>query len=54
MDADFFPSTLKQALAYLWVSKQDLKDIAPEEVFTMYKDAYNRIVDTEKCLRKKN
>lgn len=48
---DFFPANRNQALAYLWLSKQDLKDVAPEDVFSMYQDALDRINDTEKTQR---
>ena len=38
-----FPSTESQALALLYVQKQDLSGLTPEEIYDKYRDAYERI-----------
>lgn len=39
-----FPSNLIDALAMLWLEKQDLSSSSPEDVYRMYSDARARIL----------
>lgn len=38
-----FPSNLIDALAMLWLEKQDLSSASPEEVYRMFVDAKTKI-----------
>lgn len=38
-----FPETETEALAMLYVQKQDLSEVTPESLLDMYQDAYQRI-----------
>lgn len=38
-----FPETETEALAMLYVQRQDLSDVTPEELWDMYHDAYQKI-----------
>lgn len=38
-----FPSTESQALALLYIQKQDISGLTPEEFYDKYRDAYERI-----------
>lgn len=48
---DEFPSTAQEALAFLYVQIQDLSDKSPEDLSTMYLDAYAKISDKFKAIR---
>lgn len=39
----YFPSNKYEALAFLYVERQDLSNTSPEELAAMYVDAYTRI-----------
>mgnify|MGYP006879540465 CR=1 FL=1 len=39
-----FPSNLIDALAMLWLEKQDLSSASPEELYSMYAEARERIL----------
>lgn len=49
MDEVKFPSTLEEALAYLYVKHQDLTGKTPEEIHTMYWEAYYAIQADDKA-----
>lgn len=38
-----FPSSLDEALAFVWLRSQNLSDLSPEEMFDKYQEAYKRI-----------
>lgn len=40
-----FPASKFEALALLYVQKQDLSGITPEQLLDMYEDAYQKIKD---------
>ncbi len=40
----FYPSNKAEALAYLYMEKQDLSDKTPEDIVDMYNEVYDRIV----------
>ncbi len=40
----FYPSNKAEALAYLYMEKQDLTDKTPEEVVEMYNVVYDKMV----------
>ncbi|MBQ3842413.1 MAG: hypothetical protein II820_06960 [Ruminiclostridium sp.] len=40
----FYPSNKAEALAYLYMEKQDLTDKSPEDVVDMYNEVYDRMV----------
>lgn len=46
-----FPDSDRSALAYLWVQAQDLKGKTPEEVYDLYQEAYNKILEHHRKLR---
>ncbi len=43
-DIKFYPSNKAEALAYLYVEKQDIKDKTPEELVELYNETYDRVV----------
>ena len=43
MNETTFPRTKEEALALIYVQAQDLTDVTPEELLSMYNDAYTRI-----------
>ena len=49
MDEPKFPNTLEEALAYLYVKRQDLTGKSPEEIHTMYWEAYYAIQADDKA-----
>ena len=38
-----FPESETEALALLYLQNQDLSGLTPEQIYSKYKDAYNRI-----------
>ena len=46
-----FPATEAEAIAMLWVQQQELTDKTPEEIYDMYKDAYDKVVKHHKMRR---
>lgn len=40
-----FPASKFEALALLYIQKQDLSGISPEQLLDMYEDAYQKIKD---------
>ena len=40
----YYPSNKAEALAYLYVEKQDLTGKTPEDVVDMYNEVYDRMV----------
>ncbi len=38
-----FPSSVEEALAFLYIQHQDLSGKSPEEIHTMYQEAYYAI-----------
>lgn len=46
-----FPSTESQALALLYIQKQDISGLTPEEFYDKYRDAYERI---RKCKKRQS
>ena len=44
-----FPSNETQALAFLWLEKQDLSEKSPTELLAMYDEAYNEIIEANRA-----
>jgi len=49
LDEPKFPNTLEEALAYLYIKHQDLAGKSPEEIHTMYWEAYYAIQADDKA-----
>ena len=49
-----FPSNKYQALAFLWLERQDLSGKSPAELLAMYDEAYNEMNEAVKAQRDKN
>ncbi len=43
-DIKFYPSNKAEALAYLYVEKQDIEGKTPEELVDLYNEVYDRII----------
>ena len=43
-----FPASKFEALALLYIQKQDLSGITPEQLLDMYEDAYKKMKDSAK------
>lgn len=50
----FFPDSRTEALAMLYLQNQDLKDKTPEEIYVMYRDAYERFAKVHRAYRAQN
>lgn len=47
-----FPANKTEALAFLYLQSQDLSDLAPEQIYDKYEEAYTKI--HKYCAGKKN
>lgn len=43
-----FPSSSKQAIAFLYTQNQDLKGKTPNEIYDIYKKAYDELLEKDK------
>lgn len=43
LDNKYYPFTIYETLALIWLNGQNLKDVSPAAVYRMYQDACDKI-----------